>query len=75
MPFRRTALRTVAVGMIALLLSLATGCSSTSEAPSGHWTSRSRPSQYGARSSRLSTFIAPDSGSGSVAELDDFGTL
>ena len=29
-------------------------------------TARSRPSQYGARSSRFSTFIAPDSGSGSV---------
>ncbi len=36
---------------------------------------RSCPSQYGARSSRFSTFIAPDSGSGSARNSTDFGTL
>src|SRR5690606_32776871 len=38
-------------------------------------TLRSRPSQYGARSSRFSTFMAADSGSGSVRNSMDFGTL
>ena len=33
------------------------------------------PSQYGARRSRFSTFIAPESGSGSVRNSTDFGTL
>lgn len=38
-------------------------------------TLRSWPSQYGARNSRFSTFIAPDSGSGSARNSTDLGTL
>ena len=38
-------------------------------------TPRSLPSQYGARSSRLRTFIAPDNGSGSVRNSTDLGIL
>jgi hypothetical protein len=45
------------------------------DAARGQLTPRSWPSQYGSRSSRLSTFIAPDSGSGSRRSSTDLGTL
>lgn len=40
-----------------------------------YWTARSLPSQYGARSSRLRTFMAPDRGRGSERNSTDLGTL